>query len=113
MGVPPTSAALVDSTRGPDHGRDLIFSDHYNHDQRGLFAPIREMLLTRGDYYMHLADLPSNAETHVRVGDAYANRQKWARMAILNVARSGRFSSDRTIAEYAAEIWNVKPCPVP
>ena len=71
------------------------------------------MLLTRGDYYMHLADLPSYAEAQARVGDVYTNRQTWARSAILNVARSGRFSSDRTIAEYAAEIWNVQPCPIP
>ena len=50
--------------------------------------------------------------TQTRFGQTYGNRQQWLRMAILNVARSGRFSSDRTIAEYAAEIWHVKPCPV-
>lgn len=92
---------------------DLIFGDHFNRDQPGLFTPTRDMLLTRGDYYMHLADLPAYAEAQARVAETYADREQWARMAILNIARSGRFSSDRTIAEYAAEIWNVRPCPVP
>jgi starch phosphorylase len=92
---------------------DLIFGNHFNRDQPGLFTPIRDMLLTRGDYYMHLADLPAYAEAQARVAEAYADEERWARMAILNIARSGRFSSDRTIAEYAAEIWNVRPCPVP
>jgi glycogen phosphorylase len=91
---------------------DLIFSDHFNRNEPGIFAPIRDMLLTRGDHYMHLADLPAYAAAQTRAGETYADKQRWARMAILNIARSGRFSSDRTIAEYAAEIWNVKPCPV-
>jgi starch phosphorylase len=92
---------------------DLIFSDHFNRDEPGIFAPIRDTLLTGGDYYMHLADLRSYAEAQTRVAALYADPHAWARKAILNVAHSGRFSSDRTIAEYAADIWNVRPCPVP
>jgi starch phosphorylase len=92
---------------------DLIFSDHFNRDEPGIFAPIRDTLLARGDYYMHLADLPSYAETHARVGTVFADPHAWAARAIRNVAHSGRFSSDRTISEYAAGIWNVQPCPVP
>jgi starch phosphorylase len=92
---------------------DLIFSDHFNRDEPGIFAPIRDTLLARGDYYMHLADLPSYAETHARVGTVFADPHAWAGKAIRNVAHSGRFSSDRTISEYAAGIWNVQPCPVP
>jgi starch phosphorylase len=61
---------------------------------------------------MHLADFKSYSETQVRVGLLYGDRDEWTRKAILNVAGSGKFSSDRTIAEYAADIWNVKPCPV-
>jgi starch phosphorylase len=91
---------------------DVIFSDHFNRDEPGIFAPIRDMLLARGDYYMHLADLASYAEAHARVAALYENRHVWAKKAILNVASSGRFSSDRTVAEYAADIWNVRPCPV-
>src|SRR5262249_54863796 len=91
---------------------DLIFNDHFSCDEPGIFAPIRETLLARGDYYMHLADLPSYAQAQQRVGELYADPDAWARKAILNVASSGKFSSDRTIAEYAAGIWNAEPCPV-
>jgi starch phosphorylase len=62
---------------------------------------------------MHLADLGAYARTHASVGELYANPDAWSRKAIINVACSGKFSSDRTIAEYAADIWNVHPCPVP
>jgi starch phosphorylase len=61
---------------------------------------------------MHLADLASYLEADARLSALYADRDAWARKAILNVASSGKFSSDRTIAEYAADIWHVKPCPV-
>jgi starch phosphorylase len=61
---------------------------------------------------MHLADLTSYCEAHERLGALYADPGGWARKAILNVARSGKFSSDRTIGEYAAEIWKVEACPV-
>ena len=61
---------------------------------------------------MHLADLASYAETQSGVSELYADRDEWARKAILNVACSGKFSSDRTIAEYAESIWGVTPCPI-
>ena len=70
-----------------------------------MFEPLRETLLTRGDHYMHLADLTAYLEADRRLLESYAEPEDWARKAILNVASSGRFSSDRTIAEYAAEIW--------
>ena len=91
---------------------DLVFSDHLSRNQPGMFAPLRETLLTRGDYYMHLADLESYLEADGKLCALYADQDGWARKAILNVASSGKFSSDRTIAEYAADIWHVKPCPV-
>ena len=91
---------------------DLIFSDHFSRSEPGVFAPLREVLLTRGDYYMHLADLTSYLEADRRVAALYSDADGWARKAILNVAGSGKFSSDRTIAEYAADIWHVKPCRV-
>jgi len=92
---------------------DLIFSEHFNRHEPGIFDPIREALLMHGDYYMHLADLMSYSEAQGRVGQLYADRKGWASKAILNVASSGKFSSDRTIADYAREIWETEPCPVP
>jgi starch phosphorylase len=91
---------------------DMIFSDHFSRYEPGVFAPLRDTLLTQGDHYMHLADLKSYLEADQRLLDLYADPHQWARKAILNVAGSGKFSSDRTIAEYAASIWNVEPCPV-
>ena len=92
---------------------DLVFSDHFSGREPGVFEPLRETLLDRGDPYMHLADLTAYLEADRRLLELYADPEAWTRKAILNVASSGKFSSDRTIDEYAAEIWNVKPCPVP
>jgi glycogen phosphorylase len=90
---------------------DLLFSNHFSENEPGAFEPLRDALLTH-DYYMHLADLRSYLEASRRLGALYADPDGWARKAILNVAGSGNFSSDRTIAEYAADIWNAKPCVV-
>src|SRR5262245_25053932 len=91
---------------------NLIFSDQFSHNEPGVFAPLRDTLLTHGDYYMHLADLASYLEADGNLCALYADPDAWARKAILNVASSGKFSSDRTIAEYAADIWHARPCPV-
>jgi starch phosphorylase len=61
---------------------------------------------------MHLADLKAYLEADQRMVDTYSRPDDWVRKAILNVAGSGKFSSDRTIREYASEIWKAKPCPV-
>jgi len=92
---------------------DLIFSGHFNRYEPGIFEPLRETLLTHGDHYMHLADLASYLDADRRLLALYADPEGWAQKAILNIASSGKFSSDRTIAEYAAEIWDARPCPVP
>ena len=91
---------------------DLISSGRFNPSEPGIFAPILDALLTHGDHYMHLADLSSYVEADRQLCQLYADPDAWARRAILNVAASGKFSSDHTIAEYAAHIWNVEPCPV-
>jgi starch phosphorylase len=62
---------------------------------------------------MHLADLTSYLRADRQLLELYADQKAWTKKAILNIASSGKFSSDRTIAEYAAEIWNVEPCPIP
>ena len=92
---------------------DLIFSDHFSRHEPGIFEPLRDTLLNRGDHYLHLADLRSYLDADERLTTLYADGDGWARRAILNIAGSGKFSSDRTIAQYAAEIWNAKPCVVP
>jgi starch phosphorylase len=92
---------------------DLIFSDYFSCDEPGVFEPLRDMLLTHGDHYMHLADLNSYLTADAQLSALYADSDEWARKAILNVAGSGKFSSDRTITQYATEIWGVRPCPIP
>jgi starch phosphorylase len=91
---------------------DLISSDHFSRNESGTFNPLMDTLLKNGDYYMHLADLQAYLESDRQLTALYADKDAWTRKAILNVASSGKFSSDRTIAEYAADIWNVEPCPV-
>jgi starch phosphorylase len=91
---------------------DQIRAGHFNPQEPGIFAPIFDALVTHGDHYLHLADLRSYLEADERMTALHAYPNAWARMAILNVAGSGRFSSDRTIAEYARKIWAAAPCPV-
>src|SRR5437016_1313527 len=81
--------------------------------ERGVFAPLHDTLLTNGDHYMHLADLKSYLDADERLREVYVRSDGWVRKVILNLAGSGKFSSDRTIAEYANGIWEVQPCPIP
>ncbi|AHC16557.1 glycogen/starch/alpha-glucan phosphorylase [Salinispira pacifica] len=91
---------------------DLLFSGYFNFGEPGIFEPIRQTLFERGDNYMHLADLRSYADAHDQVVKTYNNQKKWLEMSINNIAGCGKFSSDRTIHQYAEDIWNVKPCKV-
>jgi starch phosphorylase len=91
---------------------DSLFSGQFSEGEDGVFEPLRAVLLTGGDYYMHLADLTSYSEAQSRAAALYAAPAAWSKAALLNVACSGPFSSDRTIAEYAADIWQAKPSPV-
>lgn len=98
----------------PETGRavDSIRSGAFDRGEPGVFAPILDALVTHGDHYMHLADLTSYVKAHEQVSTLYRQPDAWARKVILNVGHSGKFSSDRTIAEYAADIWRAEPCPV-
>jgi starch phosphorylase len=87
---------------------DLIASGFFSSGDRGLFQPLVDPLLARDDY-MLLADYQSYVDCQQRVSDAYADQNSWTRMSILNCARVGRFSSDRSILEYCGDIWNVRP----
>jgi starch phosphorylase len=92
---------------------DAIQSDAFSPTEPGIFRPLYEALMSSGDYYMHLADLQSYMAADQRMIGTHQTRESWTRMAIKNIAAAGPFSSDRTIAQYASEIWNVTPCPVP
>jgi starch phosphorylase len=91
---------------------DLIERDFFSMLEPGIFRPLTGELLS-GDHYMLLADLRDYIQTQDRVDAAYRDRAAWVRKAILNVARAGKFSSDRTTREYASQIWRVEPCEIP
>ncbi len=88
---------------------DCLGSNRLCPDEPGLFRWIVDELLDRGDRYFHLADLSSYIEASHRAETDYQEPEVWTAKSILNVARTGFFSSDRTIAEYARDIWNIKP----
>jgi starch phosphorylase len=90
---------------------DLIASGYFSRGDVGLFKPLVDSLLYH-DEYLVLADYQSYVECQERVSQAYVDKEKWTRMSILNVARMGKFSSDRSIREYCEDIWRVKPVPV-
>jgi glycogen phosphorylase len=87
---------------------DLIDSGFFSEGDRGLFHLLIESLLTHDDY-MLLADYQSYVDCQQRVSWAYADQNNWTHMSILNTARVGRFSSDRSIREYCRDIWNIQP----
>ncbi|HEX2768633.1 MAG TPA: glycogen/starch/alpha-glucan phosphorylase [Geobacteraceae bacterium] len=87
---------------------DMIAEGEFSPENRDLFKPIIDNLLNQGDNYMFLADYASYVNSQDEVGQLYRDSDEWARRAILNTAGMGKFSSDRTIAEYARDIWDVK-----
>ena len=86
---------------------DALASDRFCPNEHGLFRWIFDELVNRGDRYFHLADFPSYIETQRRIDGEYLNEEVWWRKAVLNVARIGKFSSDRCVNEYAKEIWHI------
>jgi starch phosphorylase len=90
---------------------DLIRSGFFSRGDTELFRPLMDGLLYH-DPYLLLADFQSYLDCQSRASEAYADTERWTRMSILNTARSGKFSSDRTIREYCADIWRVNPVPI-
>jgi glycogen phosphorylase len=88
----------------------LIEKDFFNLNEPGIFKPILHALLDGGDHYMLLADIHDYIKIQESVDLAYRDHVVWDRMAILNVARAGKFSSDRAIKEYVADIWHLQEC---
>ncbi|MER3473162.1 MAG: glycogen phosphorylase [Armatimonadota bacterium] len=90
---------------------DTFLTDLFCPHEPGLFRWIFDSLVHHGDYYLHLADLPSYIQTQQRASQEYRQPEVWTRKAILSVARMGKFSSDRTVSEYARDIWHIRPVP--
>jgi starch phosphorylase len=91
---------------------DWLNSDYWTPGEHGAFGQLHGTLVHGGDPYLVLADFRAYSDAHARVDTAYRNTAQWAKQAILNTARSGKFSSDRTIREYAREIWSLQAVPV-
>jgi starch phosphorylase len=91
---------------------DMIAGDFFSGSKPGLFKPIVDSLLDGGDPYMVLADFEAYVECQRRASLSYIDPEGWTRKCILNVAQMGNFSSDRTVEEYAQEIWDVTPVAV-
>jgi len=90
---------------------DLIGGGAFSDGNPSVFRPLVDHLLWHDTYFV-LADFADYVRCQERVTEAYRDVKRWARMSILNVARSGRFSSDRTVDEYCREIWRIRPIPV-
>src|SRR5439155_26764501 len=91
---------------------DWLGSDYFTPGEHGAFGLLHDSLLHGGDPFMVLADFRAYSDCQARVDRAYRDATQWARMAVLNTGRMGKVSSDRTIREYAKEIWNLTPVPV-
>jgi len=91
---------------------DWVGSNYFTPDEPGVLAPLRNSFLDGGDPFLCLPDFRSYCDAQARVDVAYRDKTRWARMAILNTARMDKFSSDRTIHEYAREIWGLPEVPV-
>ena len=88
---------------------DMIRDNAFSAGEPGIFDPILRNLLDYNDYYMLLADLKDYCRAQDLVDATYRNRKKWNKMSLVNIAKSGRFSSDRAVMEYARDIWHVEP----
>ena len=92
---------------------DALASDRFCPSEHGLFRWIFDELVHRGDKYYHIADFPSYVEVQNEIAEEYQKDEIWCRKSILNVARIGKFSSDRTVMEYARDIWHIGPYETP
>ena len=105
------SVRSVRSARSIRQALDLIRSGTFG--WADFFAPLVASISGGGDFYLLANDFPSYCDAQERVDAAYKDQERWTRMSILSTAGCGKFSSDRTIREYAADIWKVVPCPRP
>jgi starch phosphorylase len=102
---------IYNQNEGLKAAMNLIATGHFSHGNRELFRPLIDSLLYH-DPYMVLADYQSYVDCQQKVGELFQDPSRWTKMAICNAARMGKFSSDRSIADYCRKIWKVKPLPV-
>ncbi|MBK9168711.1 MAG: glycogen/starch/alpha-glucan phosphorylase [Bryobacterales bacterium] len=100
---------FYDSSEAARRVMDAIAGDRFNRREPGVFRPIWSSILEQGDFYCHLNDLDAYVAEQRAVEEEFLRPAVWTRKAILNVARMGKFSSDRTVAEYARDIWRIAP----
>ncbi|BCB26814.1 alpha-1,4 glucan phosphorylase [Sulfurimicrobium lacus] len=101
--------AMIEADQDLRRVMKLLESGHFNPAEPGIFDGIISSLTVHGDYWMIVADFRSYVEAQRRAAAAFRDEERWTRMSILNCATSGKFSSDRTIQEYNAGIWHLKP----
>jgi glycogen phosphorylase len=102
-----SSRGLVESDPIIARAVHSLIDGRFTFDEPGIFNAIYDLLVHHGDHYLNLADFHSYVDAHARAESDYLDQQAWARKAILNIARSWRFTSDRAIQEYAASIWSI------
>jgi starch phosphorylase len=89
---------------------DILKSDLFCKKEPGIFMPLYDNFVEHGDYYLHMADFKSYIDVQANISKDFSYRVDWTVKSLINIARSAVFSSDRTIKEYANEIWGIKPC---
>jgi starch phosphorylase len=104
-------AAIIAADENLERVLQLLESGHFNQFEPGIFDPILRALTSRNDPWLTVADFGDYLKAQSAAASAYRDREKWAKMSILNTACSGRFSTDRTINEYNDEIWKLRPTP--
>ena len=92
---------------------DWLGSDFFTPNEPHSLESVRHSLLEGGDPFLVCADYASYCDAQAQADRVFRDKTRWAKMAIMNTARSGKFSSDRTIREYAQDIWHIDPVPIP
>jgi starch phosphorylase len=101
--------ALIEADADLKRVMNLLESGHFNHFEPGLFDPVIHAIRSPHDPWLVAADFRAFVDAQEKVASAYRDRERWVRMSIVNTAASGKFSTDRTMAEYNAEIWQLTP----
>ena len=100
--------SIIDADKDLSEVMSLLESGHFNQFEPGIFDTVIESIRNPDDPWMVAADFRTYVDAQQRAADAYRDTERWTTMSILNTAKSGKFSSDRTIAEYNADIWHLK-----